>query len=72
MNSIPMIFSVVTGLGVSALGGFLAVGGLIDWGLCLVGLGILGVSFISRLASQTEPRTTAFDESSSTTAAPSS
>lgn len=70
MNSIPLIFSVVTGLGISALGGVLAVSGLTDWGLCLVGLGVLGVSFISRMGSPAESGATAFDESGSTSPAP--
>lgn len=69
MNSVPLIFSRVTGLGVSILGAFLAVIGIVDWGLCLVGLGILGVSFVSRLGASEESAPAVFAKSGTATPA---
>lgn len=50
MNSMPLMFSTVTGLGLAALGAALASSGIAGWGLFVVALGILAVTFVSRLS----------------------
>ena len=48
MNSIPLMFSTVTGLFLTAVGAALASSEIAGWGLFTVGLGILTVAFVSR------------------------
>ena len=55
MNSIPLMFSTVTGLVITAMGAALATSEIAGWGLFTVGLGILAVALVSRASAAPRP-----------------
>lgn len=55
MNSIPLMFSTVTGLVITAVGAALASSEIAGWGLFTVGLGILAVALVSRASASPRP-----------------
>lgn len=61
MKSVPVMFSTVSGLSITALGAGLASSGLVGWGLSAVGLGILGMSLLPLLTQRTRPLAIAAD-----------
>jgi hypothetical protein len=67
MNSIPLMFSTVTGLTLAALGAALASSGIIGWGLFTVGLGILAVNFVSRVGASQRPIALSYADAASDT-----
>jgi fucose permease len=55
MNSIPLMFSTVTGLVIAAVGAALASSEIAGWGLFTVGLGILAVAMVARASAAPRP-----------------
>tara|TARA_R110001599_G_scaffold353742_2_gene596119 strand:- start:119828 stop:120046 length:219 start_codon:yes stop_codon:yes gene_type:complete len=59
------MFSAITGLALAALGAALASSGITGWGLFTVALGILAVTFVSRLGASSRPMALAYADSAS-------